>query len=79
MSLVVHFKRGESESHPAYLVFDKEIGENWAWDSNFISVMRYHEKEVVEVIMIPWTSIDYVIIKPTKKKEKEGNEGVDHG
>jgi hypothetical protein len=29
--------------------------------------------------MIPWTSVDYVIIKPAKKKEKEGNGGIDYG
>jgi hypothetical protein len=79
MSLVVHFKRGESESHPAYLVFSREIGEDWTWNSEFVVVTRYHGNEIVETILIPWASIDYVIIRPAKKKEKEGNGGVDHG
>jgi hypothetical protein len=78
MSLIVHYK-GESESHPAMMVFEKSVGEDWVWNEYFIIVTRKHKDEIVEKIVIPMTAIDYFIERPkplfTVKKEGDKNDG----
>jgi hypothetical protein len=78
MSLIVHFK-GESESRPAYLVFDKSVGEDWVWNDRYILITRKHRDEIVEKIVIPLTAIDYFIERPKQifgeKKEGDKSDG----
>jgi hypothetical protein len=77
MSLIVHFK-GEAESHPAMLVFEKSAGEEWMWNTNFIIVIRTHNGKFVERIVIPMTAIDYFIERPKSIMEKkEGGDNND--
>jgi hypothetical protein len=77
MSLIVHYK-GESESHPAMMVFEKSIGEEWVWNEHFIIVTRKHKDEIVEKIVIPMTAIDYFIErpKPLFMVKKEGDKSI---
>ena len=77
MSLIVHFK-GEAESHPAMLVFDVSVGEDWVWNENFIIITRKHKDEITEKIVIPMTAIDYFIERPKSiMKKKEGGDNND--
>ena len=78
MSLIVHFK-GEAESHPAMLVFDRSVGEDWVWNDRYILITRKHKEEIIEKIVIPMTAIDYFIERPKQlfgeKKEGDKSDG----